>query len=149
MAGDLQIDGQQKLAQVYKDLKRVGDTDLKKGLSKAIRDATKPLKADIKASALANLPRRGGLAALIANTRITNRIKTGSQSAGVSIKGVDSHEIDSMNKGKLRHRAWRSKKWVDQNVTPGWFSGPIDKKSPEIQKAVIKAVEDVARKLSN
>jgi hypothetical protein len=145
---DMKLEGAEKLRAVARELKRIGDTDLRKALTKAIRDATKPTKAAIKASALANLPKRGGLAVLIANSRITNKIKTGARTAGVTITAVNAHEIKSMDRGILRHPVFGDRHvWKTQTIAPGWFSKPIEENGPEVQKQVGKAVDDIAHSL--
>lgn len=146
---DLRIEGTEKLHTVYRDLKRVGDVDLKKALTKAIRESTKPLKGAVKQSFATGLPKRNGLAKLIADSRLTNVVKTGSQSAGVTIKATSLHHIASINKGKLRHRVFGKGPWVSQAVRPNLFTAPIEQHKADIQKAVVKACEDIARELSD
>lgn len=61
------------LKQLARDLKAAGRRDLQKELYAGLNRATKPLRAEIKANALATLPSEGGLAALVANANINVR----------------------------------------------------------------------------
>ncbi len=150
MPADLRIEGQQQLHEVYKELKRVGDTELRKQLNRAIRESTKPMKDAVKASALDRLPKRGGLAQLIANSKITSPVKKGSQTAGVTIKATNQHDVAAMNKGNLRHKVW-GKAWAKktQQISAGWFSDPIEARRGDVQKSVEGALQEVARQLKN
>lgn len=146
---ELHIEGAAKLHSVAKELKELGDGKLRRELTKAIRDATKPAKAAVKESALSRLPKRGGFAALVASSRVTNVTKTGSRSAGVQIKAVNAGDnIRSTDAGNVRHPVFGSRAtWIHQSVKPGWFSEPLEQEAPKIQEAVIKALDDMARKI--
>lgn len=148
---EVRIEGAAKLHRVYADLKELGDGKLRRELTKAIREATKPAKDAVKASALAKLPKRGGFAALVANSRVTNVVKTGSQSAGVQIKAVNPGDnIRATDAGNVRHPVFGNRTaWKDQKVPAGWFSEPIAAEAPKVQAAVLKALDDMARKIQS
>lgn len=146
---EIHIEGAAKLHAVAKHLKELGDGKLRRELTKAIRDATKPAKDAVKASALSRLPKRGGFAALVASSRVNTVIKTGSKSAGVQIKAVNAGDnIRATDAGNVRHPTFGNRNaWRDQKVTPGWFTEPIEQEAPAVQAAVMKALDDMARKI--
>lgn len=146
---ELHIEGAAKLHHVYAELKELGDGALRRELTKAIREATKPAKEAVKASALSKLPKRGGFAALVSASRVTNVVKTGSRSAGVQIKAVNAGDnIRATDAGNVRHPVFGNRQtWQDQKVTPGWFTEPLEAEAPKVQEAVIKALDDMARKI--
>lgn len=140
------VKGAEDLGVLSRRLKSVatGDKALQKELSKGIRIATKDTKTAIKASALAKLPKRGGLAALVANSRMTTKTRTSIKSPGVRILAVSAHSIRGMDLGKLRHRVFGGNRWVSQAVPPGWFSDPIKAEQPKVQKELSKVVTDIS-----
>lgn len=142
------LTGREGIHRVYRDLKEAGEKDLQRELTKSIRLATKPAKDAAKASALAVLPHRGGLARLIASSRVTNLVKKGSRSAGVQIKAASGHDIKSMDEGRLRHLTFGHKPWVQQAVTPGWFTTPIAALAPDITKSIDEALAVTAAKIA-
>jgi hypothetical protein len=91
----VEVTGSAHLRRVYAQLREAGDRGLRLELNKAIRLAAKPAQEAVRASARTTLPRRGGLAALVAASKLTTAIKTGSQSAGVTVKAAGRHDIRS------------------------------------------------------
>lgn len=146
---EVRIEGAQKLKAVYADLKEMGDGKLRRELTKAIREATKPAKDAVKASALDKLPKRGGLADLVAASRVTNVIKLGSKTAGVQIKAINAGDnIRATDAGHVRHPVYGNRAvWKNQDVTPGWFTEPVEQSAPAVRAAVIKALDDMASRI--
>lgn len=141
--GDLSVTGAEELEKVGHRLVEIGAGDLRKQLFKKIREAGKPLVADIRHSAAEELPHRGGLADLIAKSRMGVRTRI---SGDVSVRVVASspHDIAAINAGKLRHPVFGTKAWVVQDVPQGWFTKPTEKREPAIRSAVIDAMRAIA-----
>lgn len=155
---DLRIVGVDKLERLGRDLKAAGDKDLRKELLKAGRETGKPIKAEIASSALAMLPRRGGLAALIAGAKIRVSTRLTGRNVGVSIIGKWSgHDLKAVDEGKIRHpirqrkvekERGRKPLWVSQQITPGYWTKVFDGTAPDIaREEFLKAVDRVAAKL--
>lgn len=129
------------------------DPVLKRELSRRIRAATEPLKAAIPASALEHLPKAGGLADLVAASKISTTVTLAGNRTGVKVTTQNPHSIKQMDQGKLRHPDWprstdRSQwKWSSQDIKPGWWSEPIEKSKPEIIAAVDLAVKSVLEEI--
>jgi hypothetical protein len=148
---DFEINGADQFLKLSKALKAAGATQLRKELNKGLRQATKPLIADTRASALEHLPKAGGLAALVAKSPQRVRVTTG-KDPGVSIvvaggkkSGAYGAEI-----GVVRHPVFGHKdRFVSQNVKPGWFSEPLaagaSKVLPELEKAIDAVMGEVIR----
>lgn len=119
-----------------RDLRRYEDKKiLLKELRTEIRKPVSAIRKLIKATALAILPKSGGLNQWVAAIRITARMKFSGRSAGVSLVGGRRSEskaksdIRAMNRGRLRAPSWGRKgrgDWHTQAVEPEFFTVPAD-----------------------
>lgn len=146
---DAKITGAQQLARLARDLKIAGRNDLRREMLRGLRQAARPAAAAIRESAREKLPKRGGLADLIAEqTHITVRSRTSANRAGVFVITTDPHDIGRMNRGILRHPVFGNRDvWVGQAITPGWWTDPLLALEPNVQREMAKVLNDVARKL--
>lgn len=139
--------GARDLELVGKRLKAQGRGDLRKELLKGIRTEAKPAVADVKASARANLPQRGGLAAIVGGSSFGVRTRLTGNSAGVRITGT-SRSVKGMraiNAGRLRHPVFGNRKtWAEQHVEPGFFSEPIERRAPQIRGGIERVMKRIA-----
>lgn len=155
----MDINGADQLVRLSKALKDAGAKDLQRELSKGIRDAVKPAKAAIRQSALDTLPSRGGLNERVAN-RVAPRIRrstSGRGGSGVRLIAIGKRgmkEIVRLDRGELRHPVWpRADQtrgewtWVDQAITPGFWTKPLEALAPEIRREVLASMEAVAKKI--
>jgi hypothetical protein len=144
----LSVTGAEDLGVLAKRLKEVGDKELKKELLRGIRAGTKGTHAKIRASARMNLPKRGGLAEIIAKSKISTKTRMSGRWTGINIKATSKHDVASMNRGSLRHPIFgRSGKWDEQPVPVGWFTHPIEADADTIRAEIQKVMADVAAKL--
>lgn len=144
-----EVHGAEQLADLSRRLKAAGEKDLQKRLSAAIAKSMKPLRQELPRSALAKLPRRGGLAARVAGSKIrTTRRNTG-RSVGLRLRADNPDNIRRIDKGEVRHPVFgrRGGPWVTQPVTPGWFTEPTQAAAPAIRQKVTAAMQDVAAEL--
>lgn len=148
----LRIEGTDDLQKVADALKEAGDKDLQKRISGALRSEAKPLGLRVLRRGAEEMPHRGGLSARVAGEgRVGVSSALRGRVASVSVilrnKGVD---LKSMDAGILRHpvfgRADRSRKewaWTRQSVPAGAFRRAFDAEAAEVQKAAVKAAQDV------
>jgi len=132
-------------------LRIAGQGDLQKQLLRDIRATTKPTIRKVRANALATLPRRGGLAAKVAASKIGTRTRTTSgQSAGVFIKGTDPRiNLNRINAGQLRHPVFGNRRnWREQSVRAGWFDDPIKGDLPHILGSIRGVVADINARIT-
>lgn len=129
----------------------------RKALEKELRSGLNRVTKDIRGKLIevipAALPRRGGLAAQMqARTTSRTSAKPGKY-AGVSMRFQSrGHDIRTLTGKRLRHPVYGNRKaWVDQTegVQPSVFLGEFDKQKPEIQREIVRVLEDVARKVAN
>lgn len=161
MAGplDLQVRGADKLAKVAKVLREAGDKELKKELTRGLRAAAQPLVVDAKKEFVDRLPQHGGLAKLAGRSRFTVKVRTSGRMAGVKIaangpkeRGGGRLNIRALNRGTFRHPVYpRGPRdqwtWVEQKIKPGAFDDTLARHKPRIQGELIKAIDEVARKV--
>lgn len=146
---DFEVRGAEKLAKVAKDLKRLGDKDLSKELYAGLNRATKPMRANAKKSAQDNLPRAGGLNKRVARARFSTRRKTG-RNPGVQIVAKGMDQLELMNRGFVRHPVYGNRgRWVNQPIPDAedWFTKPMEDGKPEAQREIVKALDNVAKKI--
>jgi hypothetical protein len=135
------------LADLGRALKAAGGTELRKELLRGIREGSKPTIRKVKASAERNLPRRGGLAARVARSKISTRTKLSGSSAGVRIVAQGDMDVEALDAGRLRHPVFGRGGWAEQSVPQGWFSKPIVDDARQIRKGIEEVMQDVADKI--
>lgn len=124
------------------------DKSLRLKFMRNIRAALKPLGKDISESAEEKLPKRGGLNKKIANSRYATRTKA----LSVTFQTTNLYQIQNMDKGIVRHPVFGNDdsitKWVDQKITPNFWTEPIEKAKPEVQASVDEAIAETLEELS-
>lgn len=145
-------DGGEKLAAVSRALKAAGERDLERSLDRRVREPLEALKPLFGPSALRTLPKRGGLAADIARSRVTVRRYSAGRYPGIRLVAANSYGLRRKDQGKVRHPVFADQAqtrdewaWVDQDVTPGWFSNVTEPARDDIARAVDRALDDVVR----
>lgn len=149
MADDFTVKGAEQFLALSKALKAAGRTELRKELNAELRKAGKPLIERTRAAARESLPRRGGLADLVAREPQRIQVRTGARTAGVRVVvGRRRGGARSTNQGSVRHPVFGGSQWVTQSVTPGWFDSTLERDAPGIARPAIEAaLERVARKV--
>lgn len=160
---DFEVRGAQEFYKLSKALKAAGRTGIRKELNKRMKQAGKPLIPEVRAAALEELPKRGGLAKRMAKRPIRVVTRTGSaHTAGVSL--VMPNTQPGYNEGEIRHPVFekhklgkgqvgpqaKPTKWVPQDIGPGrWFDDTIvenrDKVAPLLEKAVNSVLDDIVK----
>lgn len=123
------------------------------------REIDKPMpviRARVKASALAKLPHRGGLAAWAAAAKLTADVTVAGTTVTAALKVHRNSlrgesDLRALDRGRVRHPAWgrrRHDDWYIQTVTPRAYSEPIQQ-SPEWRAAVERACERAVGVIEN
>lgn len=113
-------------------------------VAKEIRNSVGPsLRHDIKASAATRLPRRGGLAGHVSKTARTT-VGSGGRNV-VRIRTTAAYRDDLFDRtGKVRHPVFGNRRvWVDQRITPGWWSRPVKEHHDDIMRAANHAIDKI------
>jgi hypothetical protein len=148
VAGDFVVTGAEDLVVLARRLKAVAAGELRKELLRGIREGNKSTIADIKSNALGILPNRGGLAQLVAQSRIATRTRSTGKQAGIRIVAENTNRLGGINKGRVKHPVFGNRgHWASQQVRPGWFTDPIEKNAPAIRAGVERVMRDVAAKI--
>lgn len=126
--------------------------DLRRESLRELRSAGKPAIQDVKASALATLPNRGGLNALVAASSIGVRTRLAGRSPGIRIKatGKRARQLKSIDEsGSWRRPTFGRAPWKTQTYAPakGWFTETINEDKPRFVAAIEAAVKRMSEKV--
>jgi len=128
-------------------LRRAGDTELLREVTKAMRDAAGPVQEQIREGLKPHLPDRYA-ATLDADLRLGVNVRTNERDPGVAVTGqatAKARKLRSLDAGELHHPLWGDReRWFRQEVTPGWFTGPAEAGGPRVREAIEQALENVA-----
>jgi hypothetical protein len=145
-------------------LRRAGDGDLLREVTKAMRIAAGSAEKDIRAGLDPHLPDRYANE-LNADLRIGTNVRTNERDPGVAITaqagsfgGVGhaagrGRKLRDLDGGIIHHplfgdrEHWYKQEGAGQGVEPGWFSGPAEAAGPRVRTAIEQALADVAGKV--
>lgn len=157
MVAEIRITGAESLRALGKDLKAMGEEGkgFRKELLKSMRVGAKPLVEATRASARANLPKKGGLNEFIATSKIATRNSLAGNKVGTRIVAKKAggskgfHDLEAMDAGSFRHPVHGNRKvWVQQSVTPGWFTKPLNEAMPKVRASLMEAMEVTELKIT-
>ena len=145
MTRDFEIRGTEKLAALGQALRGV-DKALRRESLRTLRTVAKPAIGAARHRARTTLPQRGGLAALVARSRISTQVKT---SGKVVRMRVSTRTRDPrIDKGIVRHPTFGDREdWREQRVTPGWFSVPMHSLGPATRAEALKSIETISQQI--
>jgi len=135
-------------------LRRAGDTELLREVTKAMRDAVVPVQEQIRADLMPRLPNRYA-ATLDADLRLGVNVRTNDRNPGVAVTGqarTKARKLRNLDEGRLTHPLFGDRgpgHWFTQeepSVQPGWFTGPAEAGGPRVRAGIEKALADVADK---
>ena len=137
-------------------LRRAGDTDLLREVTKAMRDAVIPVQDEIRAGLRPKLPDRYA-DELDADLRLGVNVRTNDRDPGVAVTGQTisgrGRKLRNLDAGQLTHPGPGNDRehWYTQrepSVLPGWFSGPAEAAGPRVRAGIERALEDVANRVT-
>jgi hypothetical protein len=148
VAVEVRVKGAEELVRLSRQLRAAGDQELRRDFYRGLNRASKPLKEAAKQNAGRVLPRRGGLAALVAKSRLSTSVRGGGANPGVRITGKGRMDLDRMDRGQVRHPVFGNRRvWVVQSVTPRWFTEPMEAGAEDVRTELLSVFDDVARRL--
>lgn len=138
-----------QLKRVSAALKKHGDKELSKELTRGITAAVKPLKKDVKTSARTVLPKRGGLAKRVGRGTLQHKTRKTGRSAGVRIiaKPNTVNDPRRIDRGRIKHPVFGRGPWVLQDVKKGYFTKPLTDGRQVVRKELVKVMKDIAKKI--
>jgi hypothetical protein len=140
-SGARRLGGADEFYRVSKALKAAGETELRKELDKAVRQAAKPLIPKVREAARENLPKRGKLNERIAKKPYRAQTRTGVNTAGVRIVGTKVDPRINAT-GRIAHPTFGHKPIVVQydRAARGYFDETLREAAPEVQEDVVAVV---------
>jgi hypothetical protein len=151
---DFEVRGVEDVERLVRAIRTHADSKaLRKELYSGLNRVSKGVRGQMIEVIPAALPKRGGLAAEFQKgTSARTTAKTGKW-AGVSIRFSNKgHDIRTLTGKRLRHPVYGNRSaWVTQTkgVDPTVFTGKFDEQKPEVLKAVLDVMNEVARKVTN
>ncbi len=141
--------GLQELRVIASRLRKAAARDLVVELRKAQRKAFQPLQKEIKAEALATLPKLGSYNAVMSKAvkvSVTTGVGRTALNARVYAKGKgEERDVRQVNAGILRHPLFGHRKsWHTTRVRPGFVDRPVK----ALSDRVLKECADAAQKLN-
>ncbi|MFN2384138.1 MAG: hypothetical protein ABR559_07740 [Gemmatimonadota bacterium] len=149
MTIQLKVRGAHELAALSRRLKTAGNKrELERELFRGLNRAVKPIRAGVKASALETLPSGGGLAAIVAKSKITVRRRTSGAGVGIRMVGSHEHDIRAMDRGKLRKPLFGDKRhWYMQLLQPGWWTTPTQEGGEDARGEIVRVVAHIKKRI--
>jgi hypothetical protein len=154
--------GQSDLTRLAKALRKEGDAkEIRKQLTKGLRDGTKPAVAKVKSEAL-SLPAKGEspnhLRRKMAKATGT-QVRTGGRDAGVKVRvsrarmGNQAALARVTNKGPWRHPVYQRRGakpvWVTQRSKAGWFDNANRSTSRVVRREIKNVMDGIEKRLSH
>lgn len=141
-----EVSGTEKFRVLAEKL-RAAEHDMPERLRRAVDEGARDLPAAARRSALTNLPHRGGLAALVARARITNR-RVSSTELEVRAKGIE--QLANTNEGYVNHPTFRHRPRVTQPIrkAKGWFFQPMRRGKSKVKDKLGEAMHRTAKEIT-
>ncbi len=139
--------GGEEFLRLSRDLKAVS-AGLRLDLADGLNRAARPLIAQTRVAALAQLPKRGGLNQRYANNPQRVRVRTGPLTAGVQIV-MPKAGPRSIEQGQIRHPVFgRAGRWVPQQVSGTWWDETLEAGAPTVRRELDQVAETIRRRLT-
>jgi hypothetical protein len=134
-------------------LRKAAARDLTRELRKGQRAAFRPLQKEIKAEALATLPKRGGYNLTMSRAvkvSVTTGVGRNALTARVYAVGRREHrDVVAVNAGRLRHPVFGHRsRWKTTTVPRGFVDRPADKLADQVLRECTDAAERVLDRIA-
>jgi hypothetical protein len=146
---ELSTRGGDAFLRLSKRMKAAGQTELRKELHRAMRNAAKPLIPQVREAARGSLPKRGGLNERIARKPYRAQVRTGAKTAGVRIAG--SKVDPRINQGRVWHPVFGRRLPIPPQQVPaarGYFDDTLRGSGPavrnELRRTLVSFAEQIA-----
>ena len=151
---DVTVRGAEVIDNLVRNINARADAKaLRRELAIGLNRATKYTRGQMTEVIPAALPSRGGLSAQLQSKVKGNVSAKSGKYAGVSLRfAARGYDIRTLTGRRLRHPVFGNRSaWVNQTegVEPAVWFAEFDKQKPEIQRAIVAVLDDVARKVSN
>lgn len=154
LTGDISVEGVEGFVRLSKALKAAGEKELRRELHTAMRRTARPLVPLVRASARANLPQRGGLAAQVAKEPVRVKVATGRTPGVHVVVGRKGGGARATNRGVVSHPVFGDRsQWVTQEVPQAarWFDDVMEAQAPVVRHnldvALAAMADEVVRRV--
>jgi hypothetical protein len=115
------------------------DKELRRQQARAVQRATKPVKQEIKASAIATLPSRGGLGLWASKIGIRTRQAYSGRNVGITITGTIDNKAKVRGRGKGKRQARTFGDRADlRAINRGRIMHPVYGRGPLVGPQMVK-----------
>lgn len=139
---------------LFYKLTRDADKKVRLAARKRLRESAAKFGPEIVTEGAKKMPRRGGLAAYVAEKGANPTVSATATGARLVLGKKAGPQIGRMNAGNLRHPTFGRKKsadgkslWVAQKVQGGSWSYAADKRMPKIRREVAKEMQAMIKEL--
>jgi hypothetical protein len=117
-------------------------------LGSELHQEAEPIPAAVRAAAHNLLPEAGGLAGLVADSRMGVSVQTSTREAKVTVAAVSGMDLPRIDKGRVRHPVFGNREhWETQSVPPGFFTRTVLARAAGFRSAAERAVQRFADKI--
>lgn len=145
---DVSVDGAAQLAKLAGAIRQT-QPELRKELLADIRRTARPTILAMRTHIRATLPSSGGLAELIASSKIGIRTRTDGEKAGVRILARSpGHDLEQIDGGGVRHPLFGNRaRWYVTEVEEDSVSYEVDRSAPLTRQGLVEVMEKHAEKI--
>lgn len=155
MVAEIKIKGGADFQRLARQLREAGTVGkgLQRELYKRIHAATLPLRDEVKKAESEQLPRRGGLAKLVARQRFQTLQRSRGREAGIRLTqtGTKVKNLVGEDAGTIRHPVFGNRSaWVSQKVNAGTWTKTLgsSKSQKIVKKEIHAAIDEISKKLT-
>ncbi|RZU12447.1 hypothetical protein EV645_5717 [Kribbella rubisoli] len=143
---DIRISDNGEVKLLAARLRAMANGGLQRELATGLDKATKHLDLDVRESALEHLPKRGGLAEVVASSHI-EVAKITPLRVRIIARGIS--QLALLNKGFVNHPTYGHRPWRFEAIAKarGWFDRPLQKSAPAVRRELERAMNRTARRI--
>lgn len=153
MVAELRVEGADKFGKLAKELRLLGDKELRSELYRGINRSVKPLSEEVKKQTPQFLPRRYAFE-LSKTLKIRARRRAGKNPAIYLVAKANTRrgterDLASLNRGRLRHPLYGNRRyWYDQEVSPNWWDDPLLDGADQVREEIVGILDEVVQKVA-
>jgi len=144
----IRVEGGNALGELAAALRSAGQGELIRELGSDLHREAEPIPAAVRQAAHNLLPEAGGLAGLVADSRMGVSVQTSTREAKVTVAAVSGMDLPRIDKGRVRHPVFGNREhWETQSVPPGFFTRTVMARAAGFRSAAERAVQRLADKI--
>lgn len=146
MAVEVHIYGWKSAMALGMSVEHAGDGEIIDRSWRAVQEATADVGPLLRASALATLPKRGGLGpAIAAGMGVNVRHYTYADRLRVEVEASHQYDLKGLDNGLVIHPLFGNRRhWYAERVRRGWFTRVAEEKALVIREKVHRELDDFA-----